>query len=121
MVKLLTEVTMLPSTKNKFIQIRDLEPDDHAFLFSTYLKHNWYDKTNTSTLKKATWMAMQHKRLEKVLSGQTVKIACLSEDPDTIVGYAFKDGEKPFVYAKLAWRSPALNLETLLINSLEKP
>ncbi len=105
---------------NRLIQIRDIEPEDHAFLFSTYLKNNWYDKTQSTTLKKATWMAMQHKRLEKVLESGVVKVACLTEDPETIVGYAFPDGDKPFAYVKLAWRAPTLDLKTRLINSLEQ-
>lgn len=108
-----------PQAKS-FIQIRDVEPDDHAFLFSTYLKNNWYDKTQSTTLKKHTWMALQHKRLEKVLTEDKVKIACLAEEPDTIVGYAFRDGAKPFAYVKLAWRSDILDLKNRLIKSLEE-
>lgn len=111
---------MQPHQIKNFIQIRDVDEDDHAFLFSTYLRNNWYDKTQTTTLKKATWMALQHKRLEKVLKEEPVKIACLVEDPETIVGYAFKDGPRLFIYRKLAWRSPKLNLATLLTEALEQ-
>lgn len=88
----------------QLITIRDHVPDDEPFLFSTYLKNNWYDKTNSTTLKKNTWMSLQHKRLEKVLETQKVSIACLKEDPDVIIGYCFNDAGKPFVYIKLAWR-----------------
>lgn len=102
------------------IQIRNAESDDHSFLFSTYLKNNWYNKTQSTTLKKNTWMSLQHNRLTKVLEIQPVKIACLTDDPETILGYAFKDGEKPFVYVKLAWRGPALNIEKHLIDALGK-
>ena len=101
------------------IQIRDAEPDDHPFLFSTYLKNYWYSKTQGTTLKKHTWMALQHKRLEKVLETQKVKVACLSESPDVILGYAFQDGEKPFSYLKLAWRDPKLSISEKLLKSLE--
>lgn len=103
-----------------FVKIRDHQEDDHAFLFSTYLKNNWYDKTNSTTLKKATWMGLQHTRLEKVLENQKVKIACLSEDPDVILGYSFQDGSAPFVYVKLAWRNNQLNIKDLLLKSLEE-
>lgn len=105
-----------------FVQIRDHKLTDHPFLFSTYLKNNWYDKTNSTTLKKATWMGLQHSRLEKVLEEQKVKIACLSEDPDVILGYSFQDGSAPFVYVKLAWRNTfcKLNLKDLLLKSLEE-
>lgn len=104
----------------QFISIRDHVKDDEPFLFSTYLKNNWYDKTNSTTLKKATWMSLQHKRLEKVLDTQKVKIACLENDPDVILGYAFNDAGKPFVYVKLAWRNNQLNLKEKLTKSIEE-
>lgn len=103
----------------QFIKIRDHVESDHPFLYATYLKNNWYDKTNTTTLKKATWMGLQHSRLEKVLNNQKVKIACLEEDPDIILGYGFQDGAAPFVYVKLAWRQNKLNLKELLLNSIQ--
>lgn len=104
----------------QFIEIRNHKKDDEPFLFSTYLKNNWYDKTNSTTLKKHTWMGLQHTRLEKVLGNQTVKIACLKEDPDTILGYGFQDGSAPFVYVKLAWRNNQLNIKDMLLKSLEE-
>lgn len=112
---------MQPAQLKKYVLVRDAEPDDHSFLFSTYLRNNWYSKTQTTTLKKATWMGLQHRRLEKVLEDQTVKVACLSEDPDTIIGYCFKDGKEPFTYVKLAWRAPNLNIAKILNESLENP
>lgn len=102
----------------QFIKIRDHVEGDHPFLFATYLQNNWYDKTNTTTLKKATWMGLQHKRLEKVLDEQKVKVACLSNDEDIILGYAFNDGKKPFVYVKLAWRKNPQKIEELLLKQL---
>lgn len=111
---------MRPYQTKQHIQIRDAEQGDHSFLFSTYLQNNWYDKTQSTTLKKGMWMALQHKRLEKVLSETDVKVACFSDDPDTIIGYAFRDPEKPFVYIKRAWRMPDLNISKLLTESLEE-
>jgi len=102
----------------QYIKIRDHVKDDEPFLFATYLQHNWYDKTNTTTLKKATWMNLQHKRLEDVLDSQLVKIACLKEDPDVILGYAFQDGPKPFTYIKLAWRQHPAKIKDMLLTSL---
>jgi len=107
--------------RQKEISIRNHVADDHNFLFATYLQNNWYDKTNTTTLKKDTWMSLQHKRLENVLATQNVKIVCLSDDPDIILGYAFQDGSKPFCYVKLAWRNnPFLDLKETLLESLEE-
>lgn len=120
MLKRQTEATM--TTPIKTIEIRDVEPSDHPFLFSSYLNNNWYDKTQSTTLKKHTWMALQHKRLEKVLTSGVVKIACLGDEPDIIIGYAFPDGDKPFTYIKLGWRKPQLELTKRLLESIgEKP
>lgn len=102
------------------ILIRNQTKDDEPFLFATYLQHNWYDKTNSTTLKKSTWMSLQHKRLENVLKEQKVKIACLKEDPDVILGYAFQDGNKPFSYLKLAWRNCPIDIKEMLLKSLEE-
>lgn len=104
----------------QLIHIRNHTKDDHPFLFATYLQHNWYDKTNSTTLKKSTWMNLQHKRLEDVLENQKIKVACLKEDPDVILGYAFQDGSKPFSYIKLAWRKSPIDIKELLLKSLEE-
>jgi len=102
------------------IRIRNHTKDDEPFLFATYLQHNWYDKTNSTTLKKDTWMSLQHKRLEGVLEQQKVKVACLKDDPTVILGYAFQDGSKPFSYLKLAWRNCSVNIKELLLKALEE-
>jgi hypothetical protein len=124
-LKLKKKTTSLRKLATRFIQeeitFRNHVADDHNFLFATYLQNNWYDKTNTTTLKKDTWMSLQHKRLEKVLDTQNIKIACLSDHPDVILGYAFQDGSKPFCYLKLAWRNHRfLDLKEALLKSLEE-
>lgn len=105
----------------KMILIRPAEPGDHAFIFSTYLKNKFYSKDQATTLKKATWMSMQHKRIEKLLKDAPVFVACLSDDLDTIVGYAFQDGDSHFQYIKLDWRNPALKVSEKLSHKLENP
>ena len=105
----------------KEIVIRNMQPGDEPFLFATYLKNNWYDKTNTSTLKPATWMALQRKRLENVLKVQPVKIACLSHDEDIILGYGFFDIDKHFIYIKQAWRDPRFAIKDMLDKEIERP
>lgn len=105
-----------------FITIRPVVNDDHNFLYATYLKNNWYRKENTSILKPEVWMNCQRNRLKKILENPTqVKIACLTQDPEIIVGYGFPDDEKPFVYVKLAYRENKLcDIKQELLKSLEK-
>ena len=104
----------------KFILIRESNNADVPFLFATYLKHNWYDKTNTSTLKKETWMGLQRKRLENVLKTQSVKVAVLSSDQDVILGYGFWDASKPFIYIKQAWRDKKFQIKDMLIDEINE-
>lgn len=106
-------------TNNKIV-IRQANKDDEPFLFSTYLKHNWYDKRNTTLLPKLVWMGAQRRRLKKIFNDNKIKMACLSDDPDIIIGYGFIDkDEKPFVYVKMAWRDCPYKIEDLLSTTLK--
>lgn len=100
------------------IVLRKVVDADHPFIFSTYLKNNWYSKSNSSTLKKDTWMRVQHGRLEKLLAEARAIVACLSDDVDVILGYVVQDKD-PFVYVKQAWRDPELNLTKTLLKAYE--
>lgn len=101
------------------ITIRPSSPSDHNFIYKTYLLNRWYSKENLTTLKKDTWIKMQHKRLETILNNEVVLIACSSEDPDYIVGYSLMDGPRPWTYVKKAWRSPDLAIEEKLLKEIE--
>lgn len=63
-------------------------------------------------------MALQHRRLENVLESGIVKVACLGDEPDIILGYAFQDGDKQFYYVKLGWREPRLEISKKLLESI---
>lgn len=92
------------------ILIRKVKDSDHPFIYATYLRNRWFDKSNKTTLKRSTWSSLQHKRLEELLDNQLAIVACLEEDVDTILGYSLLEGTTPFTYIKLAWRSPELQL-----------
>lgn len=100
------------------IIIRKLLPSDHNFIFATYLRNRYFDKDNKTTLKRSTWSAMQHKRLETIMAIDSVYVACLDEDKDLILGYSLMDGHAPYTYIKLAWRSPGLNIANKLLKEL---
>lgn len=65
-------------------------------------------------------MSLHHNRLEKILKETPVLVACLSGDPDYIIGYAFEDGDKPFHYLRLAWREESIGAEKLLLKHLKE-
>ncbi len=101
------------------IKIRPAVSSDHNFIYATYLRNEWFNKSNATTLKRATWSALHHKKLEEILKG-LVLIACLDESPDTILGYSFSNGSKPYCYVKLAWRSEGLIVKDRLLEELSK-
>lgn len=108
-------------TNRVTLHIRNANQDDIPFLFSTYLKHNWYDKTNSTLLPKMVWINAQRKRLEKIYQENKVRVCCLAEDHELILGYAFLDADnKPFVYVKQAFRKSPENIDELLRKTIEE-
>jgi len=106
---------------NNKIIVRRAKEEDVPFLFATYLKHNWYDKTNSTLLPKMAWMNAQRKRLQRIFDSGLILIACLGDDPDLIMGYGFLDLDKrPFVYIKKHYRNQEENIEELLKESINK-
>lgn len=93
--------------KDSLIQIRDAVPGDMAFVLATWLRglkfgNSWYKLINTEI-----YYDFYHKVLENLLLRPKViiKIACLKEDPQIILGYSVYDDSKlHWVYVKKAWR-----------------
>lgn len=105
---------------NNKIVVRQATEDDVPFLFATYLKHNWYDKTNSTLLPKIVWMNAQRKRLQNIFDENKIKIACLGDDPDLIMGYGFLDlNNEPFIYIKKHYRNQEENIEELLRKTIK--
>lgn len=64
-------------------------------------------------------MAAQRKRLEKIYAEDRVRICCLADDPDLILGYGFLDtNNKPFIYVKRHYRNQQENVEEKLKQSI---
>ncbi len=100
------------------ILIRKSVESDHPFIYATYIRNRWFDKSNKTTLKRATWSALTHKVLEDRLKGEPLLVACLDEDPDTILGYAFIDKDGPYSYVKLSFRAEGLKVKERLLKEL---
>jgi len=101
--------------------VRKAVEADHAFIYATYLRNRYFDKANKTTLKRSTWSALQHKRLEGILadSSSPVLVACLSDDDDTILGYVLQDAERPYIYVKLAFRGVNPSVADMLLKAFE--
>lgn len=94
--------------------VRPAVTADHNFVYATYLRNRWFSDSNTTTLRKDTWMKLQHQRLEKIMATQRVLVACLSVDPDVILGYRLDDGSEPFTYIKRAFRQEDFQIQKQL-------
>jgi hypothetical protein len=77
--------------RDELLTIRDVRQEDVPFILSTWLKGLYYggDKM-LRKIPKDVFMANQHKNIERILQtpGVQVKVACLKEDADVIVGYS---------------------------------
>lgn len=78
---------------------------DEAFIFSSWLLGLYYGDSWYSKLDKDYFMKYYHKVIEQLLSTSTIKIACLKEDPNTIIGFSVFDEDKlHWVTCKKDWR-----------------
>ena len=89
--------------------IRDYQPSDKNFVLATFLRGVYYGDSWFSQIRKDIFMD-NYKRIAEfaIDSGKvTVKVACLREDPDIIIGYSILSSDfqaVSWVYVKKAWR-----------------
>jgi hypothetical protein len=97
------------------IKLRRAIESDWPFVFSTYLTNNWYSQNNDTTLRKDTWMKIQHTWLEGLLKLEVppIIIASLEEEPDFILGYVVIKTD-PFCYVKKDFRAAETNIAGIL-------
>jgi hypothetical protein len=102
--------------KKSLIQIRDYRLDDRNFILATWLRGLYYGETLYKEIPKDIFMENYHAILEHYLNRPDVKIkvACLKDDPDIILGYTttrtvtiFGDPIQvlDWAFTKSAWRS----------------
>lgn len=89
------------------VVVRAMKPTDTNFIFATWLRQLWFSTNNISTLPKDTFMRLHHARIDKLLKQVPIRIICLEEDPDVILGYAI-DTEPAYIYFKKSWRGAGL-------------
>lgn len=101
--------------RKELIEVRSYTANDRNFILATYLRGLYYGDSWFSMIPKGIFMENQHRVIEKVLSNPNVdiKVACLKEDKDTILGYSISrklgDPQNPIVvldwiFCKSAWR-----------------
>jgi len=88
--------------------IRDSVPGDHNFISATFLRGLYYGDSWFSLMRKDDFMVNYSSIIEALLrnTNTRVKIACLKEDYDVILGYAILGSNDTlnWVYVKKDWR-----------------
>lgn len=92
----------------ELITTREWKPEsDKAFVLATWLKNLYYSDSWFSLIPKDIFMQNYHTFLERLLDspGVEVKVACLVEDPDVIIGYvAYTNTVAHYTFVKKSWR-----------------
>lgn len=107
--------------KEDLLTIRDARQEDTSFIMATWLKGIYHGGDPFfRKIPKNVFMSGYPKLLSKILTspGVVVKVACLKEDQDVIVGYSvYRQGGGvtvlDFVYIKKDWRGIGLARDLL--------
>lgn len=89
------------------VLIRDAELNDRNFVLSTWIKNQQYSSPVFRGIPKDIFTRNYSKWVDSVfsLAGIQLKVACLADEPDVILGYAvFTDWCVYYCYVKPAWR-----------------
>lgn len=91
--------------------IRDIKTGDENFVLATFLRGLYYGDSWFSTIPKDIFMENYKQVATALLSKAVIKIACLKEDPDVIIGYSILSPDYQtihFVFVKHAWRNKGI-------------
>ena len=89
--------------------VRDGTENDKSFILATFLRGLYYGDSWFSLIPKDIFMENYKRLAEAIVTSPNVvvKIACLPDDPDVILGYSILSADYQtihFVYVKSAWR-----------------
>ena len=94
---------------------RSLMPDDEAFIMSTWLKGLYYGNSWFRQIPQDTFFDAYRDVITRLAASSEIKVACLADDPDVILGYSVSSGPiLHWVFVKQAWRK--LGLAKDLVN-----
>lgn len=93
---------------DKVYEIRDSVSDDKAFVMATWLRGLYYGDSWFSSIPKSIFMNNYKLILEAILSKHIVKVACLKEDSNVIIGYSVLSKDYStihWIFVKQAFRN----------------
>lgn len=93
--------------KHDLITIRGMQPDDWNFILSTWLKGLRYGNDWFGLIEAPVYYENYQRIIETLLRSPltTVRVACLKDTPDVILGYSVSRGTSlDYVFCKKNWR-----------------
>lgn len=93
--------------------VRDGVKTDHNLILATFLRGLYYGDSWFSLIPKDIFMDNYKHVIQAILNKPetVVKVACLNEDPNVILGYSIMSGDYQTVhwcYVKSAWRKQGI-------------
>lgn len=104
--------------KTNLVAIRNVNHSDRNFILATWLRGLRYGNEWYQQIESKAYFHIYHQVVNNLLNrpGVTVKVACLKDDPEVILGYSVSEGTRlHWVQVKSAWRNIGL------ANSLVSP
>lgn len=98
-------------TKTDLVTTRSAVKEDRNFILATFLRGVYYGDSWFKLIPKHIFMENYHTVVTRLLDtpGIDIKIACLKEDPEVILGYSIvryinNSTVLDYVFVKAAWR-----------------
>lgn len=102
------EVKNLSNSQGQpLIDVRDGVKADLSFILATWLRGLRFGNSWFLMIESDTYFNTYHRVVETILYRATtqIKVACLKDDPEVILGYAIYDSNAlHWVFVKKAWR-----------------
>lgn len=103
------------STEGQY-EIRDYKAEDHAFIKSTFLRGLYYGNEFFKIMPKDLFMAYYKLIAEALIKKSQVKVACLKDDIDIILGYSILSQDFSvvhWIFIKSAFRKQGISKRLL--------
>jgi len=100
----------------ELIKVRSYTENDRAFIKATFLRGLYYGDSWFSEVPKPIFMNNYSTFVDKIIdiSQKDIRIACLPDDPDVILGYSVSSKESlHWVYVKEKWRKQGIGKSLL--------